>query len=74
MPDFTIEEWTPDGSARVEVLAAAVNIRIARAAFMAAWPERPRALLLLRQGAREVSRREPLGLTGKEASDGLAAD
>lgn len=66
MPDYTIEEWTPDGKDLVEVLATVTNVRIAKAAFIAAWPERPKALLLLRKGALVIGRREPLGLVGKE--------
>lgn len=67
---FTVEEWTADETARVEVLARTGNLLIARAAFEAAARLRPTRTILCRDGARVVARHTPRPAGDEEARQG----
>lgn len=55
---FRIDEWTSDGNAIHEVLAAAGNYIVAEAAFDKINELRPGRRITLRQGARVMKRSE----------------
>jgi hypothetical protein len=59
---FTVEVWSDDGNRLLEVLAAARNSSVATAAYEAALPTRPNAIVKLRQKALLVEARFPQGL------------
>jgi len=48
---FSIEEWSPDGNRLIETVAGAKEHRVARAAFEALVDLRPKARVMLRNGA-----------------------
>lgn len=52
---FSVEEWLPDGSAIVEVLARGSNYPVACGAYQAAVALRPKARIILRNGIRIVA-------------------
>lgn len=56
--DFTVEEWSKEGSL-TETIGTLSNGVVARAAFEKLVELRPRSHLMLRQGARVVALYEP---------------
>lgn len=59
---FHVEQWSDDDIRVVAILAVAVNITIARAAYTAALGERPTSIVRLRNKAAVVEERIPEGL------------
>lgn len=61
----TIDVWNDDESAVVEVLAAAKNTSVARAAYEAAIKTRPNMIVKLRQKSLLMEKYVPERLKGK---------
>lgn len=57
---FHVEQWSSDGLRVETILAASINIRMARAAYEVALTERPTAIVKLRHRARIVEERIPI--------------
>lgn len=55
--EFRVEEWSADGQHVVELVAAASNALVARAAFREAVELRPAAWITLRHRARVICER-----------------
>jgi hypothetical protein len=54
---FHVERWTDDGNELVEILAAAVNIRMTQGAHEVALTQRPKSTVPLRQRGRVIEER-----------------
>ena len=55
---YTVEEWAPDNSSIIEVLARVGNLSVAYAAYWAALAARPKRRIVLRQKALELAARD----------------
>ena len=75
--DFTIEQWSADGSRVDEILARAGHVLVARIAFYEAARQRPGRRVVLRQASRLIcdsTRPEPKKLDERKALDAAVAD
>jgi hypothetical protein len=75
--DFTVEQWSVDGSRVDEILARAGHVLVARIAFYEAARQRPSRRVVLRQASRLIcdsTKPEPKKLDEWEALDASVAD
>jgi hypothetical protein len=75
--DFTIEQWSANGSRVDEILARASHVLVARIAFYEAARQRPGRRVVLRQASRLIcdsTRPEAKKLDDREALDATVAD
>ena len=56
---YAVEEWAPDNSRLLEVIARVGDLSVAMSAFWSAAAARPKAMNILRHKARKMAHRGP---------------